>query len=95
MPIAGGARWRKGPEVPARVEQRVSVAGAHRQRIVPGKEGRAVEAISMAACKETAEIAGQPPHRALSVRVRVNRSDEGEGYRAMYRESPRGQGGVS
>ena len=52
------------------------------------KGGQTIKAISMAARKEIAEIAEQPVHLFLFVKVRENWGDDPERYREMGLEFP-------
>jgi GTP-binding protein Era len=72
-----------------RIEQTIFVARDSQKKIVIGKGGQAIKAISMAARAEIAEIAERPVHLFLFVKVRENWADDPERYRAMGIEFPR------
>jgi GTP-binding protein Era len=60
------------------------------KKIVIGKGGETIKAISMAARKDIAEIAEKPVHLFLFVKVRENWADDPERYREMGIEFPKG-----
>ncbi len=59
------------------------------KKIVIGKGGSTIKAISMAARKEISNIAEKPVHLFLFVKVRENWGDDPERYRAMGIEFPK------
>ncbi len=83
-------QWTDQPDGSARVEQTIFVTRDSQKKIVIGKGGQAIKAISMAARTEIAEIAERPVHLFLFVKVRENWADDPERYRAMGIEFPRG-----
>lgn len=81
--------WEMRPDGSARVEQTIFVERESQKKIVIGKGGQTIRAISMAARGEIAEAADQPVHLFLFVKVRENWSDDPERYREMGLEFPR------
>ena len=82
--VEGAARTaRSGSSRPSIVER------DSQKKIVLGKGGQTIKAISMAARKEIAEIAERPVHLFLFVKVRENWADDPERYREMGLEFPR------
>ena len=82
--------WTDQKNGSARVEQTIYVERDSQKKIVIGKGGATIKAISMAARKEIAEIAEKPVHLFLFVKVRENWADDPERYRAMGIEFPKG-----
>ena len=72
-----------------RIEQAIYVERASQKKIVIGKNGSAIKAVSMAARKELAEILERPVHLFLFVKVRENWGDDPARYREMGLEFPR------
>jgi GTP-binding protein Era len=83
-------QWTEQKDGSVRIEQTIFVARDSQKKIVIGKGGQAIKAISMAARGEIAEIAERPVHLVLFVKVRENWADDPERYRAMGIEFPRG-----
>ena len=83
-------QWTEQKDGSVRIEQTIFVARDSQKKIVIGKGGQAIKAISMAARTEIAEIAERPVHLFLFVKVRENWADDPERYRAMGIEFPRG-----
>ncbi len=81
--------WEVRKDGSARVEQTIYVERESQKKIVIGKGGQTIKSISMAARDEIAEIAEQPIHLFLFVKVRENWSDDPERYREMGLEFPR------
>lgn len=81
--------WEVKKDGSARVEQTIYVERESQKKIVIGKGGQTIKAISMAARDEIAEIAEQPIHLFLFVKVRENWSDDPERYREMGLEMPK------
>ncbi len=75
--------WTDQKDGSARVEQTIYVTRDSQKKIVIGKGGATIKAISMAARREIAEIAEKPVHLFLFVKVRENWGDDPERYRAM------------
>ncbi len=82
--------WTDQKDGSARVEQTIYVVRDSQKKIVIGKGGATIKAISMAARKEISEIAEKPVHLFLFVKVRENWADDPERYRAMGIEFPKG-----
>jgi GTP-binding protein Era len=72
-----------------RIEQTIYVERESQRKIVLGKGGAAIKAISTAARKEIAEIAERPVHLFLFVKVREGWGDDPERYRGMGLEFPK------
>jgi GTP-binding protein Era len=82
-------KWEVRDDGSARVEQTIYVERESQKKIVIGKGGETIKAISMAARKEITEIAEQPVHLFLFVKVRENWADDPERYREMGLEMPK------
>ena len=82
--------WTDQKDGSARVEQTIYVERDSQKKIVIGKAGATIKAISMSARKEISEIAEKPVHLFLFVKVRENWGDDPERYRAMGIEFPKG-----
>jgi GTP-binding protein Era len=72
-----------------RIEQTIYVERDSQKKIVLGKNGQTVKAISMAAREELQGILECPVHLFLFVKVRENWADDPERYREMGLEFPR------
>jgi GTP-binding protein Era len=81
--------WQSRPDGSVRIEQTVFVARESQRKIVLGKGGETIKAISMAARKEIAEAVDAKVHLFLFVKVRENWSEDPERYREMGLEFPR------
>jgi GTP-binding protein Era len=81
--------WQTRPDGSVRIEQTIFVARESQRKIVLGKGGETIKAISMAARKEIAEAVDATVHLFLFVKVRENWSDDPERYREMGLEFPR------
>ncbi|MGQ4272559.1 GTPase Era [Terrihabitans sp. B22-R8] len=81
--------WEVRPDGSARVEQTIYVERESQKKIVIGKGGQTIKAISMAARQDIADVAEHPIHLILFVKVRENWSDDPERYREMGLEFPR------
>jgi GTP-binding protein Era len=81
--------WTDQKDGSARVEQTIYVTRESQKKIVIGKAGATIKAISMAARSEIAEAAGKPVHLFLFVKVREKWADDPERYRAMGIEFPK------
>jgi GTPase len=81
--------WEMKEDGTARVEQTIYVERESQKKIVIGKGGQTIKAISTAARQEIAEIAEYPVHLFLFVKVRENWSDDPERYREMGLEFPK------
>ena len=82
------AAWTVLKDGSAKVEQTIFVAREGQKKIVIGKGGETIKAISQAARKEIAAMAETPIHLYLFVKVRENWSDDPERYREMGLEYP-------
>ncbi|MDR6955180.1 GTP-binding protein Era [Ancylobacter sp. 3268] len=80
--------WQERKDGSVRIEQTIFVERESQRKIVLGKGGDTIKAISMAARKELTEIVEQPVHLFLFVKVRENWSDDPERYREMGLEFP-------
>ncbi len=81
--------WKEQEDGSVRVAQTIFVTRTGHKKIVIGKGGATIKAISMAARKEIAEIAEQRVHLFLFVKVREKWADDPERYRAMGIEFPK------
>ena len=81
--------WQDRPDGSARLEQTIYVAREGHKKIVLGKGGQTIKAISQAARAEIAEIAEHPVHLFLFVKVREKWSDDPERYREKGLEFPK------
>jgi GTP-binding protein Era len=81
--------WEVKKDGSARVEQTIYVERESQKKIVIGKGGQTIKAISMAARDEIAGIAEHPIHLFLFVKVRENWADDPERYREMGLEMPK------
>ena len=81
-------KWTETPKG-VRIDQTIYVERESQRKIVLGKDGETIKAISMAARKDIAELLGRPVHLFLFVKVRENWSDDPERYREMGIEFPR------
>ena len=81
--------WTTMKDGSARIEQTIFVVREGQKKIVIGKGGETIKAISMAARKDIAAMAEAPVHLFLFVKVRENWSDDPERYREMGLEFPR------
>ncbi len=81
--------WSAEPKGGVRVEQVIYVERESQKKIVIGKKGATIKAISMAARKEISEAIGEKVHLFLFVKVRENWVNDPERYREMGLEFPR------
>jgi GTP-binding protein Era len=81
--------WKEQRDGSIRIEQVIFVERDSQKKIVIGKGGETIKAISMAARKDIAEIAEKPVHLFLFVKVRENWADDPERYREMGIEFPK------
>jgi GTPase len=72
-----------------RIEQTIYVERESQRKIVLGKGGETIKAISIAARGEISRLVEKPVHLFLFVKVRENWSDDPERYRGMGIEFPR------
>lgn len=80
--------WTSMKDGSARIEQTIYVTREGHKKIVIGKGGETIKAISMAARKEITAMAEAPVHLFLFVKVRENWSDDPERYREMGLDFP-------
>ena len=76
-------KWEERKDGSARIEQVIYVERDSQKKIVLGKGGATVKAISMAARTEIAELIDQPVHLFLFVKVRERWGDDPERFREM------------
>jgi len=81
--------WKETKDGGLRIEQTIFVARESQRKIVLGKDGKSIKAISMAARKELSAMLERPIHLFLFVKVRSNWADDPERYREMGLEFPR------
>lgn len=79
----------KETEKGVRIDQAIYVERGSQKKIVIGKGGATIKAISTAARKELTEILEKPVHLFLFVKVRENWVNDPERYREMGLEFPR------
>lgn len=72
-----------------RIDQAIYIERESQKKIVIGKKGETIKAISMASRKELTEILEKPVHLFLFVKVRENWINDPERYREMGLEFPR------
>jgi len=80
--------WREQQDGSVRVDQTIYVTRDSHKKIVIGKGGQAIKAISMAARQEIAGIAERAVHLFVFVKVREKWIDDPERYREMGIEFP-------
>jgi len=76
-------KWEDRKDGSVRIEQVIYVERDSQKKIVLGKGGETVKAISMAARAEIAELIGQPVHLFVFVKVRERWGDDPDRYREM------------
>lgn len=81
-------RWKEQKDGSARIEQVVFVERDTHKKILIGKNGQTIKAISQAAREELADLLGHPVHLFLFVKVRRKWGDDPERYREMGLEFP-------
>lgn len=81
--------WKQREDGSVRIEQTVYVERDSQKKIVLGKGGQTIKAISMEARREIAEMVGGPVHLFLFVKVRANWGNDPERYREMGLDFPR------
>ena len=81
--------WQERPDGSVRIDQVIYVARDSHRKIVLGRGGQTIKAISTAARRELAEAFERPVHLFLFVKVRENWAEDPERYRAMGLEFPR------
>lgn len=80
--------WQERKDGSVRIEQTIFVERESQRKIVLGKAGETIKAISMAARKELTGIVEAPVHLFLFVKVRENWADDPERYREMGLDFP-------
>ncbi len=80
--------WTETRDGGVRIEQVIYVARESQRKIVLGKGGSAIKAVSMAARKDLSEMMERPVHLFLFVKVRENWADDPERYREMGLDFP-------
>lgn len=81
--------WTEKKDGSVKIEQTIYVQRATHKKIVIGKGGQSIKAISTGARKEIGEILGQTVHLFLFVKVRENWVEDPERFREMGLEFPR------
>ncbi|HEX2255327.1 MAG TPA: GTPase Era, partial [Afifellaceae bacterium] len=81
--------WQERPDGSVRIDQVIYVARDSQRKIVLGKGGQTIKAISTAARRELAEAFERPVHLFLFVKVRENWAEDPERYREMGLDFPR------
>ena len=81
-------KWTDTRDGGVRIEQVIFVARESQRKIVLGKGGSAVKAVSMAARKDLSDMLECPVHLFLFVKVREKWADDPERYREMGLDFP-------
>ena len=81
-------QWTETPKG-VRIEQTIFVERESQRKIVLGRGGQTIKAISTAARQDISKLLERPAHLFLFVKVRENWSDDPERYREMGLEFPR------
>jgi len=81
-------RWTEQKDGSVRIEQTIFVERDSQKKIVIGRRGETIKAISMAARSDIAGIVEKPVHLFLFVKVRQNWADDPQRYREMGIEFP-------
>ncbi len=82
-------QWTDVKQGGVKIEQTIFVERESQRKIVLGKGGQTIRAISMSAREELQELLERPVHLFLYVKVRENWADDPERYREMGLEFPR------
>ncbi len=82
-------QWKELKDGSARVEQTIYVERDSQKKIVLGKGGATIKAISQAARQDIMAMTERPVHLFLFVKVRENWGNDPERYREMGLEFPR------
>ncbi|MEI2387716.1 GTPase Era [Breoghania sp. JC706] len=82
-------QWKQLKDGSARVEQTIYVERESQKKIVLGKAGQTIKAISQSARQDIAAMVEHPIHLFLFVKVRENWGNDPERYREMGLEFPR------
>jgi GTP-binding protein Era len=80
--------WKELKDGSVRIEQTIYVERMSQRKIVLGKGGQTIKAIGAEARREIAEVAEQPVHLFLFVKVREGWADDPERYREIGLEFP-------
>lgn len=83
-------KWEDKKDGSAKVSQVIYVERQSQKKIIIGKNGATIKAISTAARKELCELVEQPVHLFLFVKVREKWGDDPARYREMGLEFPTG-----
>jgi GTP-binding protein Era len=81
--------WQERADGSVRIDQVIYVARESQRKIVLGKGGQTIKAISTAARQELEKAFERPVHLFLFVKVRENWAEDPERYREMGLEFPR------
>jgi GTP-binding protein Era len=81
--------WKELKDGSTRIEQTIYVERESQRKIVLGKGGATIKAIGAEARREIADIAEQPVHLFLFVKVREGWEDDPERYREIGLEFPK------
>ncbi len=82
--------WEDKKDGSVRIQQVIYVERQSQKKIIIGKNGQTIKAISTAARKDLTELVEQPVHLFLFVKVRENWGDDPDRYREMGLEFPVG-----
>jgi GTP-binding protein Era len=82
--------WEDKKDGSVRIQQVIYVERQSQKKIIIGKNGQTIKAISTAARKDLTELVEQPVHLFLFVKVRENWGDDPDRYREMGLEFPAG-----
>ncbi len=82
--------WEDKKDGSVRIQQVIYVERQSQKKIIIGKNGATIKAISTAARKDLTELVEQPVHLFLFVKVRENWGDDPDRYREMGLEFPAG-----
>lgn len=82
--------WEEKKDGSVRIQQVIYVERQSQKKIIIGKNGATIKAISTAARKDLSELVEQPVHLFLFVKVRENWGTDPERYREMGLEFPVG-----
>ncbi len=83
-------QWEDKKDGSVRIQQVIYVERQSQKKIIIGKNGQTIKAISTAARKDLTELVEQPVHLFLFVKVRENWGDDPDRYREMGLEFPIG-----
>ncbi|MEO1141866.1 MAG: GTPase Era, partial [Pseudomonadota bacterium] len=83
-------QWEEKKDGSVKISQVIYVERQSQKKIVIGKKGETIKAISTASRKELTELVEQPVHLFLFVKVRENWGDDPDRYREMGLEFPVG-----